>query len=128
MIPFLSKPDTKNPIKLHAATSSAYGICVETWSICLQSAPADESIVVSEIGEIWSPHTAPDRIEATQISSIFPFPNTAIAIGMSMPNVPHDVPVAKASPTEIKKNNIGYNPPTADSVFTTLLTKPPILR
>ena len=55
-------------------------------------------MVVSEIGEAWSPPTAPDRIAATVITSRFwsPVPITAMAIGIRMPKVPQEVPVAKA--------------------------------
>ena len=42
-----------------AATTNTYGSCVDTWLIWLHCAPADAIIVVSEIGEQWSPHTAP---------------------------------------------------------------------
>ena len=55
-------------------------------------------IVVSDIGEQWSPHTAPAihaEMEMIIIFSLLPA-NTATTIGMSMPNVPHDVPVANA--------------------------------
>ena len=55
-------------------------------------------IVVSEIGEQWSPHTAP-AIHAEMemiISSGFVFWNTATTIGIRIPNVPQDVPVANA--------------------------------
>ena len=45
----------------------AYGICVDTWSIWLQDAPVDERIVVSEIGEQWSPKTEPARVAASEI-------------------------------------------------------------
>ena len=41
------------------AATIAYGSCVETWFTWLHCAPAEDIIVVSEIGEQWSPHTAP---------------------------------------------------------------------
>ena len=40
-------------------TVSAYGSCVSTWLMWLQPAPAEAMMVVSEIGEQWSPHTPP---------------------------------------------------------------------
>ena len=47
-------------------------------------------MVVSEIGEMWSPQTAPDRQAATVMTSMVDgaSPNTAIAIGIRMLNVP----------------------------------------
>ena len=54
-------------------------------------------MVVSEIGEMWSPHTAPAmQAEMEMIRSGSPMGNTAMQMGMRMPKVPHDVPVAKA--------------------------------
>ena len=63
-------------------------------------APADARMVVSEIGETWSPQTAPARIEAVTIVRLFIFsaPTTANAIGSRIPKVPQDVPVENASP------------------------------
>ena len=59
-------------------------------------------IVVSEIGEQWSPQTAP-AIHAEMaiiISSLFKSaPNTPTTIGMRIPKVPQLVPVAKARNT-----------------------------
>ncbi len=56
-------------------------------------------IVVSEMGEQWSPQTAPAmQAEIAMIISVlsmFP-PKTATTMGIRTPNVPHDVPVAKA--------------------------------
>ena len=52
-------PPNIKPINAHAATKTAYGICVATCSRCGQLAPVDDKIVVSEIGEAWSPNTAP---------------------------------------------------------------------
>ena len=42
-----------------APTVSAYGIWVRTWEMWLQAQDCELSIVVSEIGEQWSPNTAP---------------------------------------------------------------------
>ena len=55
-------------------------------------------IVVSEIGEQWSPQTAPAihaEIEIIIIVASLPS-NTATTIGIRIPNVPHDVPVENA--------------------------------
>ena len=87
-------------------------------------------MVVSEIGEMWSPQTAPDRQAATVMISMVDgaSPNTAIAIGIRMLNVPQEVPVAKARPSAMRKNTAGMNIPMVDSAFTTEDTKPPMLR
>ena len=36
-------------------TMVAYGVCVDTWSSESHFALVDDRMVVSEIGEIWSP-------------------------------------------------------------------------
>ena len=55
-------------------------------------------IVVSDIGDTWSPQTAPAmQAEMEMMRSGAAAGNTAMQIGMSMPNVPQEVPVAKAS-------------------------------
>ena len=87
----------------------------------------EESIVVSEMGEMWSPHTAPARTaEITNAScskpwsvekSIVPL-RTVKIIGISIPNVPHEVPVANARPTEIRKNIAGRMDMVSTTVFT----------
>ena len=54
-------------------------------------------MVVSLIGEIWSPQTAPAiQAEIDMMRRASPSGNTAIQIGIKMPKVPQDVPVAKA--------------------------------
>ena len=45
---------------------------LETWFTWLQCAPAEAMMVVSEMGEQWSPHTAPDRQAAMDTTSISP--------------------------------------------------------
>lgn len=49
-------PATTNPAKEHSAASMAYGIWVVTWSIWLYRAAVDDNMVVSDIGEQWSPN------------------------------------------------------------------------
>ena len=46
-------------IKAPPAAIRASGICVVVWSIRSQPVATDERIVVSEIGEHWSPKTLP---------------------------------------------------------------------
>lgn len=67
-------------------------------------------IVVSDIGEQWSPQTAPARqaeIEITSISDVEG--KTAHTIGIRIVNVPQLVPVEKAKKTEITKIAAGTN-------------------
>ena len=69
-------------------------------------------IVVSEIGEQWSPHTAPAihaEIAMMQISLLIEPPNTARTMGIRIPNVPHDVPVENERPTPMRKTIAGSN-------------------
>ena len=54
-------------------------------------------MVVSEMGDTWSPHTAPAiHAEMEMMRNGAAGGNTAIHIGIKMPKVPHEVPVAKA--------------------------------
>ena len=83
------------------------------WSHC---APAELMIVVSEIGEQWSPQTAPAIQADTQITARVAFAgsgsvslNASNVIGMRIPNVPHDVPVANDKPQAIRKITAGRN-------------------
>ena len=66
------------------------------WSHC---APAEDIIVVSEIGEQWSPQTEPARqADIHTIPSWLPTGKIARTIGIRIPNVPQEVPVAKDIP------------------------------
>ena len=87
-------------------------------------------MVVSEIGEMWSPQTAPDRQAATVMTSMVVAlsPNTATAIGMRMPNVPQLVPVANARPSAIRKKMAGISMEMTESALTIEETKPPMFR
>ena len=62
---------------------------------------------VSEMGEQWSPHTAPDRQAAMEMTSISPCGNAWQTMGMRMEKVPQDVPVAKARNTATRKMMVG---------------------
>ena len=67
---------------------------------------------MSDIGEQWSPQTAPERqaaIEITSISYVFPPSNTLHTIGTNIANVPQLVPVAKARNSATKKIIAGRN-------------------
>ena len=67
--------------------------------------PALAIIVVSEIGEQWSPQTAPAIQAEIAMIEIGPllYGNTARTSGIRIPNVPHDVPVANERPTAMMK-------------------------
>lgn len=103
------------------ATVIAYGSRVDTWFTWLHCAPADAMIVVSEIGEQWSPQTAPAiqaEIEMIIIVSFVPW-NTATTIGIRIPNVPQEVPVANARKHPTRKMIAGrrfINPPVAEFI------------
>ena len=71
--------------------------------------PALDKIVVSEIGEQWSPKTEPAKVAdkhttvklgSTEIA-------TGTAIGIKIPNVPHAVPVEKDNNPAIMKITTG---------------------
>lgn len=88
-------PATRYPIREHIATSIAYGIWVATWSIWLHAAPVDDSIVVSDMGEQWSPKIDPARVADRLIikcSGATCWQMTTI-IGINIPKVPHEVPI-----------------------------------
>ena len=91
-------PRTKYPTADTPAAINAYGSCVNTWSIWCDPAPVELRIVVSEIGEQWSPNTAPASTAASVGSNSSG--STAIIksapIGSMRPNVPQLVPVENA--------------------------------
>ena len=65
------------------------------WS---QPAPADDKIVVSEIGEQWSPNTDPEKIAASIIVKKCMWSvciRIGTIIGIKIPKVPQAVPVEK---------------------------------
>ena len=67
-------------------------------------------MVVSEMGEQWSPQTAPARqadIDITPRGS--PTGKIASTIGMRIPKVPQEVPVAKAMPQATRNMIAGRN-------------------
>lgn len=93
-------PPTKYPTPQAKATVNAYGICVVTCSIWSQSAPVEERMVVSDIGEQWSPNTLPPKVAANDIvikSGVSEREGSHIRItmGTRIPNVPQAVPMEK---------------------------------
>ena len=85
-------------------------------------------IVVSDIGEQWSPQTAP-AIHAEMAIIISSFDksalNTLTTIGIRIPKVPQLVPVAKARNTDTRKIRAGrrlISAPFSAKVSTTLAT------
>ena len=68
----------------------------------------DEMIVVSDIGEQWSPNTPPPMVAATTRNRFAPCNSTmGIAMEIMMAKVPHDVPVEKAIKEERIKITAG---------------------
>ena len=68
----------------------------------------DEMMVVSEMGETWSPKIPPE-ITAPIINGMFKsnVPANPKAMGIMIENVPHEVPVEKAVTPATKKINKG---------------------
>src|SRR5699024_5741279 len=72
------------------------------------AAPADDKIVVSEIGEQWSPKIPPLSTAAIVIAmDISKECASGIAIGIIIANVPYDVPVVNAMMDPKINNNAG---------------------
>src|SRR5574344_1570053 len=83
-------------------------------------------IVVSEIGDTWSPQTAPASTADTEmiiICRLFWLWNIATTIGTSIANVPHDVPVENERNTAIANIITGMNASMKELVPMVLLTK-----
>ena len=65
-------------------------------------------MVVSEMGEQWSPHTAPAmQAEIQMMPRGSSRGKMAMVMGIRMPKVPQEVPVAKARKQPIKKTMAG---------------------
>src|SRR5690606_10677620 len=73
----------------------------------LHMAPVEDMIVVSEIGEQWSPQTAPAKQAEIEIINNSGSRPIATTIGSRMPKVPQEVPVEKDIPTATAKTNAG---------------------
>ena len=85
--------------------------------MCLHCAPVEERIVVSEMGEQWSPITLPASVAASVTIAIAGFvaDATAIPIGTRIPIAPQLAPVVKAKTAAITNIAAGItatgNPP-----------------
>ena len=78
----------------------------------LHSAPAEDIIVVSEIGEQWSPQTAPARhADIPMIRSSGLVANIGRTIGIRIPKVPQEVPVANERTQATRKMIAGRSAP-----------------
>ena len=78
------------------------------WSMWSEPAARDDRIVVSDIGEQWSPNVPPPRIAPTvQSNTVSISPPVivnakGIAIGVMIANVPHEEPVKKEINAHVK--------------------------
>ena len=79
-------------------------------------------MVVSLIGEMWSPHTAPAiQAEILMMRSGSAPGNTAMQIGMRIPKVPQEVPVAKAKKAATMKMMAGKSIWSSEALLATTL-------
>lgn len=117
----LVKPATRNVRNDTAAVVITYGNWVVTWFMCSHCAPADDMMVVSEMGEQWSPATAPAiHAEMEMIISCGSMSwKQDTTMGMRMPKVAQDVPEAKASPVATTKMMAGRSPMSPSAEFAT---------
>lgn len=87
------------------AAASASGNCVVTWSMRSPPHASDDSIVVSEIGEHWSPKTAPPSTAPKQseryVGSGLTAHASGIASGKTTAYVPQEEPIEKATAMQI---------------------------
>ena len=80
------------------------------WFIILQPVVEHDITVVSEIGEILSPQTEPDKIAAIDIiNKWLSIANIEKAIGINIEKVPHEVPVDTDKKIESINNIAGIN-------------------
>ena len=77
---FCTKPAKMYPANDTAATVNTYGNCVDTWLIWSHFAPVLAIMVVSEIGEQWSPQTAPARQAERAINPSLCFLSKSLSI------------------------------------------------
>ena len=91
-----------------SAEMSAHGNCVLTWAMRSQPAAIAEMIVVSEMGDAWSPKTPPEMTAAIArgrrvVVSASILAAIVMAIGIIIEKVPQLVPVEKAMMAERRK-------------------------
>ena len=97
------------------------------WS---QPAPADDKIVVSEIGEQWSPNTDPEKIAARIIDKKCMWSvciRIGTIIGIKIPKVPHEVPVEKLKNEASINTSAGSKAPGSPVVSIKVFTKTGVL-
>ena len=84
------------------AIAIAYGNWVLTWSIWSQADAIEETMVVSEIGEQWSPKTLPLKTAAIESArGELAYKAVGTAIGIIIANVPQLVPVENEIKAEV---------------------------
>lgn len=102
------KPARRNAAKDTADTVNTYGNWVETWLRWSHWAPALDMMVVSEMGEQWSPATAPARQADMLMYMSGPAGSKVLTtMGIRMPKVAQEVPVEKASMAATTKMTAG---------------------
>ena len=107
----IRKAVTTAQIPARAAATRANGSWVVTWSI--KSAPhaSDERIIVSDMGEHWSPNIEPPTTAPKQsmpyIGSVDIDQARGIASGNMTANVPNEVPIEKETSMQIKSSRVG---------------------
>ena len=96
------------------------------WLIILHFVPVAAMIVVSEIGETWSPKTDPAKTEAIVIvQSSLLIGKRGKAIGMNIAKVPQEVPVEKDNTAASTKIITGIKNEEAELFLTKLEMKSP---
>ena len=122
------------------AQRSAYGACVLTWSTWSAADAIEDITVVSEMGEQWSPKTAPARTDpsvANRMDSAAPpmlesSPVSAHAIGPAIGKtiamVPNDVPVANAMRQDTTKTISGRKRTSVGPGSISEMTQGPVSR
>lgn len=93
------------------AATMAYGSCVRTWSMWSVAEAMEEIMVVSEMGEQWSPNTPPPKTAAIIRPGWRPMMRImGTAMGIMMAKVPQEVPVEKAIKQEMRNTTAGMMP------------------
>ena len=100
-----------NPINETIEAKITYGTWLEIWLRCLQPAPVDAKRLMLATGEQLTPVIEPDNIAAIDSTKIKEFIEevTLAIIGIKIPKVAHDEPIANDSSAEIIKEAAGIN-------------------